>query len=277
MQTPSSVDPEGRPFRIGSVPYLNAAPLTHGLGDVLLLPPSRLAPELHAGRLDAALLSITEAMATPGREVLDGLGILCRGPVFSVGVTHRVPLAEASAIHIDPASCTSVNLLRVLLHAAGLKPRLLPLGSVADATQHEATLLIGNPAIEFRRAHPGRPWWDLGEAWWRQEGLPFVFAAWVLRHGTPPDLHRLLAGAGSAGIRQIDAIARAGTDFDEPFRRAYLGGHVQYDIDEPARRGVERFSTLLREAVGGTWCAPRWVADAIPGGIPSSGAQKCLG
>lgn len=246
-------------FRIGSVPYLNAAPLTHGLPDVLLLPPSRLAPELHAGRLDAALLSITEAMGPHGHDVLDGCGILARGPVFSVGVTHRGPLEQATAIHLDPASCTSVNLLRVLLRAHGLTPRLLPLASVEDALAHEAALLIGNPAIAFRRAHPERPWWDLGEAWWNREKLPFVFAAWVLRKDAPPELRRLLANAARSGMAHLADITRAAPDFDEPFRRAYLGGHIQYDLDEPARHGVERFAALLREATGREHRAPRWV------------------
>ena len=246
-------------FRIGSVPYLNAAPLTHGLPDVLLLPPSRLAPELHAGRLDAALLSITEAMGPHGHDVLDGCGILARGPVFSVGVTHRVPPEQATAIHLDPASCTSVNLLRVLLRAHGLTPRLLPLASVEGALAHEAALLIGNPAIAFRRAHPERPWWDLGEAWWNREKLPFVFAAWVLRKDAPPELRRLLANAARSGMAHLADITRAAPDFDEPFRRAYLGGHIQYDLDEPARHGVERFAALLREVTGREHRAPRWV------------------
>jgi chorismate dehydratase len=245
-------------FRIGSVPYLNAAPLTHGLPDVLRLPPSQLASELHAGRLDAALLSITEAMGDHGHEVLANVGILCRGPVFSVGVTHQVPLEQVTAIHLDPASCTSVNLLRVLLDSSGLRPRLLPLESPVHAEAHEATLLIGNPAIAFRQNHPTRPWWDLGEAWWQRERLPFVFAAWVLRRDAPRELRRLLADAARMGLARIGDIAREATDFDEPFRRAYLGGHVQYDLDAAARQGVERFVARLREATGMPCHAPRW-------------------
>jgi len=47
------------PFRLGSVPYLNAVPLTAGIEHgCVFLPPSRLAAELHAGRLDAALVSV---------------------------------------------------------------------------------------------------------------------------------------------------------------------------------------------------------------------------
>lgn len=246
-------------FRIGSVPYLNAAPLTYGLPNVLLLPPSRLAPELHAGRLDAALLSITEAMGPHGHNVLDGCGILSRGPVFSVGVTHSVPLEHATAIHLDPASRTSVNLLRVLLRVHGLTPRLVPLASVEDALGHEATLLIGNPAIAFRRVHPERPWWDLGEAWWNREKLPFVFAAWVLRKEAPPELRRVLTDASLSGMARLADITRAAPDFDEPFRRTYLGGHIQYNLDEPARHGVERFAALLRDVTGQECRSPRWV------------------
>ena len=136
--------------RIGSVPYLNAVPLTHGLEqDTVFLPPSRLAVELHAGRLDAALLSITEALFHDGYDLLSGLGIVSRGPVFSVGVGHRIPLAELEEIHVDTASCTSINLLRVLLAARGLHPRLVPLADDADAPSLPAVLLIGNPAIDF--------------------------------------------------------------------------------------------------------------------------------
>ena len=39
-----------------------------------------------------------EHPASVGHDVLDGCGILSRGPVFSVGVTHRVPLDQATAM-----------------------------------------------------------------------------------------------------------------------------------------------------------------------------------
>ena len=51
------------PFRVGSVPYLNAAPLVRGLEDQIELhTPAKLAELLRAGELDAALLSITEVL-----------------------------------------------------------------------------------------------------------------------------------------------------------------------------------------------------------------------
>ncbi len=243
------------PFLIGSVHYLNAVPLTHGLGDgVVLLPPSQLAVEMHAGRLDAALLSITEALFHPEHEILGGVGIVSRGPVYSVGLAHRQPLDQIREIHLDTASCTSVNLLRVLLDARGLRPHLTPLDSYAHAPGLDHVLLIGNPAIDFRRAQsptaPTHAWFDFGEAWQQQERLPFTYAAWVLRRGSPPELHERLLASARAGRDALPSIVAARTEYDLPFRTAYLGGHIQYDLDEAAREGIRRFASHLARVTG---------------------------
>lgn len=258
-------------FRMGSVPYLNAAPLTHGIEHgCTFLPPSELAVLLEQGGLDAALVSITEAMRPPGREVLDGYGIVSRGPVYSVFLAHSVPLEEIREVHVDRSSCTSVQLLRVLLAERGLNPAFVPLRHPADGPSIQNLLLIGNPAIEFRRrgSHRHRLW-DLGEAWHSMTGLPMVFAAWALRSGPGPgagnagagrtDLLRRLRKAAEAGLHQLPAIIEGRREFDAGFRRAYLGGHIQYRIDEPARQGVAAFATLLRQHVGPGYRVPLWV------------------
>jgi predicted solute-binding protein len=247
-------------FRIGSVHYLNALPLTRGLGtDLVRLAPSRLATELHAGRLDAALLSITEALFHPSHEILDGIGILSRGPVFSVGLAHRQPLDQIQRIHLDPASCTSVNLLRVLLHRRGLHPTFESLPSYSDAPSLDNTLLIGNPAIDFRRQHPDHPWWDLGQAWFESEQLPFTYAVWVLRQGSDSALRQLLRDSALRGAVELPDLIRESSEYDAPFRTAYLGGHVQYDLDAPARDGIRRFAQQLRGVTDREVYDPRFV------------------
>ena len=53
------------PFRVGSVPYLNAVPLTRGLEDqIQFVVPSKLAQMLQRDELDAALVSITKSCLT---------------------------------------------------------------------------------------------------------------------------------------------------------------------------------------------------------------------
>jgi chorismate dehydratase len=238
-------------FRIGSVPYLNAVPLTASLNqDVLFLPPSELAVELHAGRLDAALLSVTEIMGREEYEVLDGVGICSDGPVYSVFLAHQEPLATMGEVHLDPASCTSVNLLRVLLAEQGVSPIFSALKNYALAPQLRNVLLIGNPAIEYRRGPASSAIWDLGAAWKALTDLPFVYAVWALRRGAPAALAQHLRTAQAAGLGLLPDIVARRPDYDLGFRQAYLGGYIRYDLGEREKAGLARFGQLLRQHTG---------------------------
>src|SRR5215208_2213279 len=142
-----------KPFRVGSVPYLNAVPLTRGLEDeVRFVPPSKLADLLRRDELDAGLVSVTEVLLNDRYDVLDGVAIASLGEVKSVFVAHRYPLAEIREIFCDPASLTSVNLLKVLMAERGLCADLIPLPDYEIAPSCDAVLLIGDRAIDFWRA-----------------------------------------------------------------------------------------------------------------------------
>ncbi len=138
-------------FRIGSVQYLNAAPLTHGLeGEIIFATPAKLAEMLRRDELDAALVSITEVLLNDRYDILDGVAIASLGEVYSVFLAHKKPLAEVTEIFCDTASLTSVNLLKVLLGERGLNPEFKPLENYAVAEEKDFVLLIGDAAIEFQ-------------------------------------------------------------------------------------------------------------------------------
>jgi len=248
---------------IGTVPYLNAVPLTNGLEEPLVrLPPSQLATEFRADRLAAALLSVTEALTSPDIDVLDGFAIACHGPVYSVILAHQDNLEDMQEIAVDTASCTSVNLLRVLLDLWGLRPKLVPWADYANAGAARNFLLIGNPAIQFRRqAHPHRVL-DLGSAWWALTGLPFVFAVWVLHHGRHGEpLRAALTAAGRSGVRQLDRWSAESKEFDAGFRRRYLGGYIRYGLGEPEKAGLNHFRDALQRLEGRPLHAIRYVGS----------------
>src|SRR5215831_11921955 len=118
------------PFRVGSVRYLNAVPLTRGLEDeVTYTTPAKLAEMLQRDELDAALVSVVEALFHDRYEILDGIAIASLGEVQSVLLAHRKPITEVREVYCDTASLTSVQLLRVLLAERGLKPEFQPLAS----------------------------------------------------------------------------------------------------------------------------------------------------
>src|SRR4051812_31825120 len=190
------------PFRVGSVPYLNAVPLTRGLEDqIRFVTPAKLAELLQRDELDAALVSVTEVLFNDRYDVLDGVAIASLGEVKSVFVAHRYPLAEVREIFCDAASLTSVNLLKVLLAERGLKVELIPLPDYEIAPSCDAVLLIGDRAIDFLRAGHEHQIFDLGTAWFELTKLPFVYAVWALRRGVEnKELRRHLREAKEFGV-----------------------------------------------------------------------------
>ncbi len=236
------------PMRIGSVPYLNAVPLTRGIEDqIVLAPPSRLGELLQQDKLDAALVSVTEVLLRDRYDILDGIAVASLGEVKSVFLAHRLPLEQVTRIAYDTASLTSVNLLKVLLAERGLRPEFVPLPNYLDAPFQEAVLLIGDPALEFLRSNQEHQIWDLGTAWMELTKLPFVYAVWALRRGADTsDIRRVLREAKKFGLETLDNIINTRTEFDLDFRRDYLSWHIHYHLGVDEKRGLERFVELLR-------------------------------
>ncbi len=248
-------------YRVGSVPYLNALPLTAGIeSEIVRLPPSQLAVELEQGRLDAALVSTAEILMSSRLRAMSGYGIVSRGPVLSVFLAHRTPLERLETVWVDPASLSSVNLLRVLLAERGLRPRFIPLESYEEAPRREDVLLIGNPALAFLRTGADHAIWDLGSAWQELTGLPFTYALWAIRDGVEAGpLVTTLSAVARDGLARLPELIRDSADFDLPLRQAYVGGHIQHRVDDPARRGVDCFAELLERHTGRHLHPVRWL------------------
>ena len=253
---------EAASFRIGSVKYLNAAPLTHGLtGKIIFTTPAQLAEMLRRDELDAALVSLTEVLLNDRYDILNGVAIASLGEVYSVILAHKKPLAEAKVIFCDPASLTSVNLLKVLLAERGWQPEFKPLENYAAAAEKDFVLLIGDHAIEFQRAPHEHEIFDLGHAWTEMTNLPFVYAVWALRRGVENRaLRRELRDAKNFGLESLEAIIETRAEFDADFRRDYFEWHIQYHLGEDEKRAIAKFCELLRKHQLGPVFEPNFVA-----------------
>jgi chorismate dehydratase len=249
------------PFRVGSVPYLNAVPLTRGLEEqILFAPPSRLAEMLDRNELDAALVSLPAVLLSDRYEVLDGIAIASLGEVQSVFLAHRGPLEGIREIHCDPASLTGRLLLEVLLAERGLRPDFKPLTGLARETLPEHMLLIGDPALDLLLGPHTQEIWDLGAAWFELTNLPFVYAVWALRRDVQNQrLRQVLREAKAFGMETLDAIINSRTEYTRDFRADYLGWHIHYHLGSDERRGVARFAELLRKHGLGPVHEPRFV------------------
>jgi len=250
------------PFRVGSVPYLNAVPLTRGLEEqIIFVAPSKLAEMLQRDELEAALVSVTEVLFNDRYDILDGIAVASLGEVKSVFLAHRRPIEEVKEVFCDTASLTSVNLLRVLLAERGLRPEFKPLPGYETDSMPDYAMLIGDPALDFLRAQRQHEIWDLGAAWYENTGLPFVYAVWALRRGVENDrLRRHLREAKSFGLDTLDSIISSRSEYDYDFRKDYLGWHIHYHLGTDEKRGLAKFIELLRKHGLGPVHEPRFVA-----------------
>jgi chorismate dehydratase len=226
---------------LGSVPYLNARLLTWTIREpVTFLEPSRLAAELAAGRLQAAMVPIVEVLENPGAYfVANGYAVGSLHAVYSVVMAHMLPVVRLKTVALDPASKTSNHLLRVLLQKFY---RISP-AYVSPDEAAEGQLLIGDPAISYRQSHPDERYLDLAASWHAHTGLPFVFAVWAIRRDAPDPagLAQQLRAAGRAGLACRHEIART------PFEHRYLTDNLYYLLGDPQKKAINAFAADLVE------------------------------
>ena len=261
LQRESSLEESLAPFRVGSVSYLNAVPLTRGVEDgVVFDTPAKLAELLRRDELDAALVSVVEVIFSGRYDILDGIAIASLGEVKSVILAHRGPLDEAREIFCDPATLTSVELVRVLLAERGCKPDFKPLPGYDFSRLPDYALLIGDRALDLVLGAHEHQIWDLGAAWHELTQLPFVYAVWALRRGIENAvLRRQLRGARDFGLETLESIIRTRTDFNSEFRRDYLSWHIHFHLGTDEKRGLAKFIELLRKHHAGPIHEPVFV------------------
>ncbi|MDA1306186.1 MAG: menaquinone biosynthesis protein [Acidobacteria bacterium] len=251
--------------RLGSVNYLNARPLIAGLGgaddahfEVRCDPPAVCATLLDAGTIDLGLIPTIAYHDRPTDLVVPGVSIASEGPVASVAIFTRRPMADVTTLALDTSSRTSVALTRILCRRRfGITPtcaRQSP-DLTAMLRTHDAALVIGDPAlfadVTAVSAALGSPVEkiDLGALWTEMTGLPFVWAFWAGRpDAASPEVVQRLQATRDAGLMQSDALADAyvsHTPAWQPLARRYLREHIQFGLTP---RMLEGLALYFREA-----------------------------
>jgi chorismate dehydratase len=257
--------------RIGCVRYLNAKPLIYGHArEISFHQPAALADKLAAGQLDAGLCPVFEWLRHPHYSLVDGAAIACDGPVHSVFLAHRGSIKSLRRVRLDPSSRSSSHLLRVLLaefHAT--RPQYEEfaqaiLDKPPQPGRHEGLLLIGDQANQFRQRHGGRfEIVDLGAEWKRTTGLPFVFAAWLVREelrGAARLAHTLREWK-CANAKRIPTIVRRHGGDEVEFARFYLTRCIRYGLGAAEKRAIAEFGKLAHKhgLIAQKPPKPRWI------------------
>lgn len=192
-------------LRIGRIAYLNVWPLFTLLASridadprITCIPghPSELNTALSRGDIDVAPASAFAYLSAPGWfTLLPDLSIAAAvAPIQSVLLVSPVPvegLADylertANTVLFSAASASSNALLRVLWrhHWRLPEPRFEMTAPGTGLATDRPFVEIGDTALRLYLNPPsGRHIIDLGQAWHDFTGMPFVFAAWIVRAG----------------------------------------------------------------------------------------------
>lgn len=255
-------------LRLGAVSYLNTKPLVAGLeqrlrrnidptAELIFDLPSRLATALAVGKLDVALIPTVEFFRGSNYSLVSDAVIACRGPVWSVRLLSRVPVAEISTLALDEGSRTSQALVQVLLwEQHGIRPKLVPfpIDCTADSVDADALLMIGDRAM-----HPPagvyQEIWDLGDRWCRWTELPFVFAVWAAREGLAHSgfnvdaITEALEASRDEGLEHFESIAAAHAGplgLTTADCESYFSTNLHFKLGPGERSGMERFRSSLQ-------------------------------
>jgi len=238
---------------VAAVSFLNARPLIDGLErephvSVITDVPSRLLRTLTSQRARIALCPIIDFQTADTELCIVPVGAIgSDGPTHTVRVFSRVPIREIERVHTDGDSHTSVALLEIVLDAlTGRRPLLTTLvdAPCRGADPPESILLIGDKVVRDEPAVSLFPYQlDLGEAWKKLSGLPFVFATWLARSGDDlgelPSTLRRYRDRNMLRIPEIVATHADGWPPDLATR--YLTNILRYEIGAPELKSIELF------------------------------------
>jgi chorismate dehydratase len=252
--------------RVCAVSYLNTVPLVWGMlhssepelreaFDLRFALPSDCAAQLASGEADIGIIPVIE-MARQKLEYFRGAGIACHGPVRSILLISKVPMARIKTLAVDAASRTSVMLARVILaEKFGVEPQLIarPADLAAMLGEADAALIIGDPALRLDPATLPFETLDLGGEWTSMTGLPMVFALWSGRKEAIQDRYsRVFLESCRYGIQHAGDIARSEAPergVSEELALAYITRHIVYELGERDYQGLDLYVKMAM-AVG---------------------------
>ena len=243
-------------IRVGAVSYLNTRPFLYGIkqhnviNDIDLIEdyPSRVAQMLINDKIDVGLIPVAAIPQLSEHHIVSNYCIGADGPVASVGIFSDLPIEQLKNIYLDYQSKTSVNLAKILLKDFWNKEvNFLPANSEdfrSSINGDTGAVLIGDRALEQRSK--SKYVYDLGEAWKKYTGLPFVFAAWVANKPLPPDFVPAFNEANKWGLERLEVVLQ-NINYPVYDLKKYFTQNISYLLDAEKRKGLALFMEKLAQ------------------------------
>jgi chorismate dehydratase len=244
-------------MRIAAIRYINTLPLIFGLQnrndhDLILDTPSACFRKLISNEVDVALIPVWGTQLQADVHAIPDLGIAANNQTESVFVYSNKQLNKIQTVAVDPASLTSVNLLKIILHVQYQnQPKFVTSNScdIQDRLKScDASLVIGDAAITtavtgFRRC-------DLAAEWNAMTQLPFIFAVWgSLRRLTSSEqeVFRQSFFEGQSAPERLITQACEMLPVDSEFVKRYYNLDLHYQLTPNDYQGFSRYLALAAD------------------------------
>ncbi|HYV90981.1 MAG TPA: menaquinone biosynthesis protein [Chitinophagales bacterium] len=243
--------------RVAAVSYLNTKPFLFGLRNSPLISsvqlelqhPSMIAKQLLNHEIDLGLVPVAVIPRLREAHIISDFGICCDGEVSSVVICSQVPLNEAEKLFLDYQSRTSSALAQLLLKDYWkVNPRIVQAspGYEKQVMGKYAGLFIGDRALKLKERYDYC--FDLGVAWKKFTGMPFVFACWISNKKLDDDFLRSFNQALSNGVTHLDeVIAEQQLLYPDVDVRDYLSTKIQFVLNEEKKQALKHFLQLIEK------------------------------
>jgi len=242
-------------IKMTAVSYLNTKPLLYGLFkspladriELQLDIPSACARKLRDGEVDLGLVPVAIIPELPSPRIISDYCIGTVGAVRTVSIFGDVPIQAMQRIYLDYHSRTSVELARLLAKEYWqIDAELIPAheGFEQEIAGTTGGLVIGDRSIELEQHFAYH--YDLGEAWLKYSGLPFVFAAWVSNEKLPPEFVTQFNAALEQGVAEIPQLSfLLPAQYGKLDLQAYFTKYISYELDRDKKLALQRFLRYL--------------------------------
>ena len=213
--------------------------------------PSKIAAMLLDGSIDVGLVPVAIIPELNKHYIISDYCISCDGEVASVCLFSEVPINGIKKILLDYQSKTSVALLKILIKEYW---KIDPVFEETSGNYQSkisgstAALVIGDRALEQRQISSYV--YDLGLAWKKFTGLPFVFAAWISNKKLDEEFVTGFNKANLFGLSNLDVVIEKNpyTIFN---LKEYYTHYINYTLDSNKRLALKLFIKKIQRIYTG--------------------------
>ncbi len=246
-------------MRIGVVQYLNTTPMLYGICQHVSLMkqveivkgyPSDLTKLFKEKKIDIGILPVVTIPWFENIQIITDYCIGSKVKTASVCLLSQCPIQDIEFVWLDYQSNTSVALCKILFEFFW-KKKVIWKDADKDYLQHingtTAGLVIGDRALENKLKYPYV--YDLGEAWYLFQKLPFTWAVWIAQSFVDESFSKLLNEAIGYGVQHIEEVMSHTPAYPYYDIRKYFHENIFYSYGDLQKQSVDRFFSFLKEPI----------------------------